>query len=125
MRRRSESPSKNERREPVCSERDIRVPERSEGGFPCRSEEHTGSWLIRVEKGPVLSVATSGCPKRSEDGCPCRSEDDPALSSPTILKSTKGTGAIRSGIRAAQQKRVSIIRSDIRVSEAKRGRVPL
>ena len=117
MRRRSESPSKNERREPVCSERDIRVPERSEGGFPCRSEEHTGSWLIRVEKGPVLSVATSGCPKRSEDGCPCRSEDDPALSSPTILKSTKGTGAIRSGIRAAQQKRVSIIRSDIRVSE--------
>ena len=76
MRRRSESPSKNERREPVCSERDIRVPERSEGGFPCRSEEHTGSWLIRVEKGPVLSVATSGCPKRSEDGCPCRSEDN-------------------------------------------------
>ena len=82
MRRRSESPSKAaELREPVCSERDIRVPE------------------------------------RSEDGYPCRSEDDPALSSPTILKSTKGTGAIRSGIRAAQQKRVSIIRSDIRVSE--------
>ena len=29
----------------------------------------------------------------------------------------KGTGTIRSDIRAAQQKRVSIIRSDIRVSE--------
>ena len=40
MRRRSESPSKAaEVREPVCSERDIRVPERSEDGCPCRSED--------------------------------------------------------------------------------------
>ena len=82
MRRRSESPSKNEQREPVCSERDIRAAQQKRAGVICSD--------IRVSE-------------RSEDGCPCRSEDDPALSHLTVLKSTKGTGTIRSDIRVPER----------------------
>ena len=150
MRRRCTSPSKNEQREPVCSERDIRaaqqkragvirsdirVSERSEDGFPCRSEDDPAlsrPTILKVQREPALSAAVSGrhnrnrvsiirsdirVPERSEDGCPCRSEDDPALSRPTILKVQREPALSAAVSGRHNRNRVSIIRSDIRVSE--------
>ena len=94
MRRRSASPSKNERREPIYSEYDIRVSERSEDGCPCRSvDDPTFSHptILKVQREPalsaavlgqhnrigsVLSVSISGVSEYNEDGCTCRSEDN-------------------------------------------------
>ena len=94
MRRRSASPSKNERREPIYSEYDIRVSERSEDGCPCRSEDDptfSHPTILKVQREPalsaavlgqhnrigsVLSVSISGVSEYNEDGCTCRSEDN-------------------------------------------------
>ena len=52
MRKLSESPSKAaERQEPVCSERDIRVPEQSEGGFPVGAKSILARGLYGSRKG--------------------------------------------------------------------------
>ncbi len=81
-------------REPVCSERDIRVPERSEDGCPCRSKDNTGLSRIRQttkHKGTGtirsdiratqqkrVSIIRSDIrvPERSKGGFPCRSKDN-------------------------------------------------
>ena len=88
MRRRSASPSKNERREPIYSEYDIRVSERSEDGCPCRSEDDptfSHPTILKVQREPalsaavlgqhnrigsVLSVSISGCPSITRTGAP-------------------------------------------------------
>ena len=70
MRRRSESPSKAaEVREPVCSERDIRGPERSEGGFPVGAKSILARSLYGQRKGQYYrsDIRVS---ERSEDGFP-------------------------------------------------------